>query len=143
MEHQKFLKQTIALALENTKQNGAQPFGSIVVRDGEVIATGVNQIAACNDPTAHAEIQAIRHACTKLGRPELAGCVLYASSRPCPLCVEAIGWANLDAVYYAADFEEAGAAGFEPSADWNRPFERLDMEGTQLKPFAEWGKVSR
>ncbi|WLV24842.1 nucleoside deaminase [Aciduricibacillus chroicocephali] len=141
MEHTKFLRQAIELALANTDESGAQPFGSVIVRDGEVIATGVNEIAAHNDPTAHAEIQAIRKACEKLEQPELSGCVLYASSRPCPLCVEAIGWANLDAVYYAASFEEAGEAGFEPSADWQRPFERIDMNGMQLEPFRKWDAV--
>ena len=141
MEHQKFLNRTIQLALDNTRDRQAQPFGSVVVKDGEVIAEGVNQIAACNDPTAHAEIQAIRKACETLGRPELDDCILYASSRPCPLCVEAIGWANLSAVYYAASFDEAGEAGFDPSADWQRPFERVDMKGAQLEPFEQWKKV--
>lgn len=138
MEHNKFLRQAIELAITNTDESGAQPFGSVIVKDGVVIATGVNEIAAHNDPTAHAEIQAIRQACEKLGEPELSGCVLYASSRPCPLCIEAIGWANLEAVYYAASFEEAGKAGFEPSANWQRPFERVDMEGIQTEPFRKW-----
>ena len=138
MNHNAYLKQTIELALENTEKHKAQPFGSMIVKNGEVIATGVNEIAVCNDPTAHAEIQAIRNACKKLGTSELEGCTMYASSRPCPLCVEAIGWANLDAVYYAASFEEAGKAGFEPSAAWAKPFERVDMEGMQLKPFKKW-----
>lgn len=141
MDHRRYLKQAIKLAIANTDESGAQPFGSVVVKDGEVIATGVNEIAAHNDPTAHAEIQAIRTACEKLGKPELAGCTLYASSRPCPLCVEAIGWADLDAVYYAASFDEAGRAGFEPSADWKKPFERVDMAGGQLEPFEKWMKI--
>ena len=143
LEQKNYLKQTIELALENTNKKKAQPFGSVIVKNGEVIATGVNEIAACNDPTAHAEIQAIRKACAKLGTPELAGCTMYASSRPCPLCVEAIGWANLDAVYYAASFEEAGEAGFEPSANWTNPFKRIDMEGDQLVPFEKWLEIKK
>lgn len=142
MNHHQYLERTIQLALENTRAHNAQPFGSLIVKDGKIIAEGVNEIAACHDPTAHAEIQAIRKACQILGSPELTGCILYASSRPCPLCVEAIGWANLDAVYYAADFDEAGAAGFAPSAEWERPFERIDMQGKQAEPFEEWKNIS-
>lgn len=142
MSHEIFLQQAIDLALENTKKLGAQPFGAVIVKEGEVIATGVNEITAHYDPTAHAEIQAVRSACKLLKTSDLTGYTLYASSRPCPLCVEAMGWANLAAVYYAASFEESGEVGFMPSANWNAPFERIDMQGEQLKPLNQWKNIS-
>lgn len=140
MSHETYLQQAIDLALQNTTEGGGQPFGAVIVKDGEVLATGVNEIAACYDPTAHAEIQAIRTACKKVKSSELPGCILYASSRPCPLCVEAIGWTNLKAVYYAATFDESGSFGFDPSADWDEPFERIEMHGEQMKPLEAWGR---
>ena len=84
MEDKDFMRQAIALAVENVK-NGGGPFGAVVVKNGEVVATGVNRVTPNNDPTAHAEVMAIRAACTKLGTFDLGGCVLYTSCEPCPM----------------------------------------------------------
>lgn len=141
MSHEKFLQQAIDLALENTEKYKMQPFGAVIVKDSKVIATGVNEIASCNDPTAHAEIQAIRKACKKLESPELPGCIMYASSQPCPLCMEAIGWAGMEGVYHAATFDDSRPGGFTPRADWDEPVVHIDMKGEQLKPVKAWMKL--
>jgi len=105
------MKLAIKLAAENVAADGG-PFAAVVVRDGHVIATGVNRVTATNDPTAHAEIVAIRKACDALGTFQLGGCDIYASCEPCPMCLSAIYWARASAVYYAATKEDAAAAGF-------------------------------
>lgn len=138
MTKREFLQQAIDLALENTQSGKGQPFGAVVVKDGKVIATGVNQIFSHHDPTAHAEIQAIRKACETLGSHILTDCEIYASSQPCPLCIEAISWTGLKAIYYAASFAEAAEVGFNPTAGGDIPSERVDMGGSQLKPFNLW-----
>ena len=92
-QDKRFIQMAIDLATENVR-NGGGPFGAIVVKDGEVIATGVNRVTANNDPTAHAEVQAIRAACAKTGNLELKGCVLYTSCEPCPMCLGAIYWSR-------------------------------------------------
>ena len=101
MGHEDFMRQAIALAVENVKNSGG-PFGAVIVKDGRVVATGVNRVTANNDPTAHAEISAIRSACTKLGTFDLSGCVLYTSCEPCPMCLSAIIWSNIKTVYYSS-----------------------------------------
>ena len=93
-QDKRFIQMAIDLATENVR-NGGGPFGAIVVKDGEVIATGVNRVTANNDPTAHAEVQAIRAACAKTGNFELKGCVLYTSCEPCPMCSGGIYWSNI------------------------------------------------
>ena len=93
MGHEDFMRQAIDLAVENIK-NGGGPFGAVIVKDGEVVATGANRVTANNDPTAHAEVSAIRAACTKLGTFDLSGCVIYTSCEPCPMCLGAIYWAQ-------------------------------------------------
>ena len=142
MSHEIYLQQAIDLAIHNTVEEKAQPFGAVIVKNGKVIATGVNEIAKCHDPTAHAEIQAIRAACAKLASPELKGCIMYASSQPCPLCMEAIAWADMEAVYHAATFAESAQVGFNPSADWQEYIERIDMGGSQLSPLHAWKKLN-
>ena len=107
-----FMRQAIQLAMDNIK-NGGGPFGAVIVKDGEVIATGVNRVTANNDPTAHAEVTAIRQACEKLGTFSLEGCDIYASCEPCPMCLGAIYWARLDHLYYGANKHDAAAAGFD------------------------------
>ena len=89
MEHKAFMRQAIALAVENVR-NGGGPFGAVIVKDGKVVATGVNRVTLDNDPTAHAEVSAIRAACTRLGTFNLEGCVIYTSCEPCPMCLGAI-----------------------------------------------------
>src|SRR5210317_2320075 len=101
-KHEKYMREAVNLALQNlNKQNGG-PFGAIVVRDGEVIATGVNTVTTDNDPTAHAEINAIRKACSVLKTHQLDDCVLYSSCEPCPMCLSAIYWARPKKIYFGA-----------------------------------------
>src|SRR5436305_11255840 len=107
-----FMKQAIELALENVRHEGG-PFAALVVKDGIVIATGANQVTRCNDPTAHAEIVAIREACRVLGDFQLTGCDVYTSCEPCPMCLGALYWARPDRVVYAASRFEAAEAGFD------------------------------
>lgn len=106
------MREAIRLSLESVEAGGG-PFGAVVVRGGEIIARGQNQVTLVNDPTAHAEIVAIRKACRVLKSFSLAGCELYASCEPCPMCLGAILWARLDRVVFGATREDAGAAGFD------------------------------
>src|SRR5688500_15539121 len=96
------LRRAIDIASESARSLAGGPFGAVVARDGEIIAEGSNRVTAANDPTAHAEVVAIRLACARLGSFQLDGCVLYASCEPCPMCLGAIYWARLDRIYYAA-----------------------------------------
>jgi guanine deaminase len=107
-----FMRQAIALALENIR-NGGGPFAAIVVKNGTVVATGANRVTTTNDPTAHAEIVAIREACRKLESFQLADCELYTTCEPCPMCLGAIYWARPAGVYYASTASDAAAAGFD------------------------------
>ena len=110
--NKQFMRQAIQLAIDNIKNSGG-PFGAVIVKDGKVIATGVNRVTANNDPTAHAEITAIRQACEKLGTFSLEGCDIYSSCEPCPMCLGAIYWAHLNHLYYGANKHDAAAAGFD------------------------------
>ncbi len=103
-------------ALNGVLSNDGGPFGAVIVKDGVVIATGHNMVTSTNDPTAHAEIVAIRQACKKLGTFSLKGCTLYSSSEPCPMCFASIHWARLDRVVYANTKEEASKIGFDDMA---------------------------
>jgi guanine deaminase len=111
--HETHLRLAIELALRGPEEDRGGPFGAVVVRDGHVVATGVNEVTSLNDPTAHAEIQAVRAACRVLGTFQLTGCDVYASCEPCPMCLGALYWARPRAVYYAATHAEAAAAGFD------------------------------
>jgi guanine deaminase len=108
-----FMQRAIDLALENVRSGRGGPFGAVIVKNGEVIAESANCVTAANDPTAHAEIAAIREACKKLGSFQLDGCELYASCEPCPMCLGAIYWARPAAVYYGASAGDAAAAQFD------------------------------
>lgn len=105
------MRMAIRLALENIN-NGGGPFGAVIVKDGEVVATGVNRVTAHHDPTAHAEVQAIREACRKMGTFSLEGCSIYTSCEPCPMCLGAIYWARLSRVFCGCTKVDAGEAGF-------------------------------
>jgi len=135
------------LATENARSGRGGPFGAVVVKDGVVIAEGTNLVTATNDPTAHAEIVAIRAACRALGAFQLGGCTVYASCEPCPMCLGALYWARPAAVWYAASRADAAAAGFDdalvyaevaaPPAARRIPFHRaLEVEGRA--PFDAW-----
>lgn len=110
-----FMQQAIQLATENVVHGRGGPFGAVVVRDGKVIATGANQVTATNDPTAHAEVVAIRNACQALGTFQLEGCDIYTSCEPCPMCLAALYWSRCRAIYYGNDAADAARAGFDDS----------------------------
>jgi len=112
-EDKKFIQQTIALAAENVRTGKGGPFAALVVKNGEVIAAGTNLVTANNDPTAHAEITAIRNACRQLGSFQLEDCILYSSCEPCPMCLGAIYWARPKRLVFAADKQQAADAGFD------------------------------
>ena len=105
-DHEAFLRQAIELARDNVREAGGRPFGAVLVRDGAVLATGVNHIDATGDPTTHAEIEAVRAACRTQGTPLLPGSVMYASGFPCPMCMSAMHQARVEAVYYAYSNED-------------------------------------
>ena len=108
-----FLLRAIELAVQNVEERRGGPFGALIVRDGTIIAEGTNLVTASLDPTAHAEVVAIRKACAALQTFELTGCVVYTSCEPCPMCLAAIYWARAEKVYFAAGREDAAAAGFD------------------------------
>jgi guanine deaminase len=110
-----FMRKAIALATENVVSGCGGPFGAVVVRDGEIVATGVNLVTSTNDPTAHAEVVAIRAACKSLGDFQLTGCVVYTSCEPCPMCLSALYWSRCDAIFYGNSAADAAAAGFDDS----------------------------
>ncbi len=112
----KFMAETIALAREGMNDNLGGPFGALVVRNGEIIGRGCNAVLALCDPTAHAEIQAIRMACRRLNNFHLEGCTLYCSCEPCPMCLAAAYWARLESIYFAATREDAASIGFADAA---------------------------
>ena len=114
MGNKEFMREAIRLSIENVK-NGGGPFGAVIVKDGRIIATGTNRVTANNDPTAHAEVSAIREACLKLDTFDLSGCEIYTSCEPCPMCLGAIYWAHLDRIYYGNDKADAAAIGFDDS----------------------------
>lgn len=140
------MQKAIQLAAENVRRGGG-PFAALVVKDGEIIATGTNVVTSANDPTAHAEIEAIRRACATLGRFDLSGCEIYSTCEPCPMCLGAIHWARPAHVYFAALCEDAARAGFadktikeqmcSPHDNQQIPLERLSHKDALL-PFRVW-----
>src|ERR1700691_5806618 len=108
-----FLRRTIVLAIQNVDSGGGGPFAAVIVRGGKIVGEGVNTVTAGNDPTAHGEVNAIRAACKALGTFTLAGCELYTSCEPCPMCLAASYWARLDAIFYGASAADAARSGFD------------------------------
>jgi len=111
-KHAEFMRLAIALSAKNVTENIGGPFGAVVVKDGEVVAASGNKVTSTNDPTAHAEVSAIRLACDKLNTFDLSGCVIYTSCEPCPMCLGAIYWAKIDTIYYANTKVDAENIGF-------------------------------
>lgn len=150
MEHKDFMRQAIALAVENVAAGGG-PFGAVIVKNGEVVSTGVNRVTSNNDPTAHAEVNAIRAACAKLGTFDLGGCVLYTSCEPCPMCLGAIYWAHIDKIFYGANQHDAASVGFDDSFIYrelelepskrHKPVENI-LPDEALAPFNAWREKS-
>ena len=142
-----FMRQAIALATENVSSGRGGPFGAVIVRDGAVVATGVNQVTVNNDPTAHAEVVAIRNACAELKVFSLEGCEMYTSCEPCPMCLGAIYWARLDRVYYANTRADAAKIGFDDDhiyREFDKPIDGRAVPFIQLSSeearqiFQEW-----
>jgi guanine deaminase len=146
-----FMLEAIRQATENVRAGRGGPFAALVVKDGRIIASGVNSVTSTNDPTAHAEVAAIREACRALGTFQLTGCEIYTSCEPCPMCLGAIYWARPDRVFYAATAGDAAAAGFDDSfiyeelkrahAERRIPLEQI-MREAGLEPFREWNQKS-
>jgi tRNA(Arg) A34 adenosine deaminase TadA len=144
---EKFMRMVLELAIDNVKSGNGGPFAAIVVKGDEVIATGVNQVTTMNDPTAHAEVSAIRAACAKLDSFQLAGCEVYTSCEPCPMCLGALYWARPDHIYFAASRDDAAASGFDDSFIYEevvQEFSKRNIATSRLlpeeanRPFDVW-----
>jgi guanine deaminase len=136
-----FMQQAIALAVENVTSGRGGPFGAVIVKDGKVIATGANQVTATNDPTAHAEVTAIRNACTSLAAFQLEGCDIYTSCEPCPMCLAAIYWARCRTIYYGCTAADAAKAGFDDAylyEEMKKPLGERTLPGVNLLPEEAW-----
>lgn len=131
----KFMREAIRLSIDNVESGAGGPFGAVVVKDGEIIGRGANQVTASNDPTAHAEVVAIREACRHLDSFQLQGCEIYCSCEPCPMCLGAIYWARPDKIYYANTKEDAAAINFDDQhiyEELDRPLEIRKLPAIQL-----------
>ena len=144
-----FLREAFRLAREGMADGRGGPFGAVVVRDGEIVARGANRVVRGRDPTAHAEVTAIRRACEALGTHVLDGCTLYSSCEPCPMCLAAIYWSRIERVVYAATHADASAAGFDDSVIYEqiaRPPEARSLPMEQrlrdeaVGVFEDWGR---
>jgi len=144
-----FMQMAIDLATENASSQGGGPFGAVIVKDGEIISSSGNSVTPDKDPTAHAEVNAIRMACKKLDTFDLSGCILYTSCEPCPMCLSAAYWAKIDKIYYAANRNDAAKVGFSDAfiydqltvaiEDRTLPSYRI-LEDKGLEPFNLWLK---
>ncbi|MFL5144679.1 MAG: nucleoside deaminase [Microvirga sp.] len=148
-EDRRHLLRAVALAREHMEAGEGGPFGAVIVRHGQVLAEGWNQVTSSNDPTAHAEVVAIRRACRAVDTFALEGAVLYASCEPCPMCLAAAYWARLSGVVYASTRDEAAAAGFDDAFIYDEmpkppdrrlmPMQHAPVEEARAA-FAEWMK---
>lgn len=146
-----FMARAIQLSIDGVHSGRGGPFGAVIVRDGKIVAEGVNQVTSTNDPTAHAEVLAIRKACESLGSFELRDCELYTSCEPCPMCLGAIYWARVSRIYFANTAEDAAKIGFDDSFIYDelkqRPFLRRIpaiqiMREEALEGFRVWADKS-
>ncbi len=132
MTNEELMREAIRLSVENVN-NGGGPFGAVIARDGEIVATGVNRVTANCDPTAHAEVSAIREATKRLGTFDLSGCEIFSSCEPCPMCLGAIYWAHLDRLYYGNNKTDAKDIGFDDSFIYEEL--ALDKSQRRLKSY--------
>ena len=147
MTHEYFMEKAVELSLENMRAGKGGPFGAIIVRQGKIVGTGANHVTSDNDPTAHAEMVAIRDACKNLGTFQLDDCEIYTSCEPCPMCLAAIYWARPKAIYYANTRKDAADIGFDDDflyeelkknlEERSLPIHQLDKSNA-LKVFDEW-----
>jgi tRNA(Arg) A34 adenosine deaminase TadA len=147
-----FMREAIRLSVENVKSGNGGPFGTIIVKDGTIIGRGVNRVTSTNDPTAHAEVVAIREACKALNSFQLDGCEIYTSCEPCPMCLGAIYWARPSRVFYANTKSDAAAVGFDDSFIYDElphPPKERRISMTQLlreeamEAFEAWRKSEK
>ncbi|MDY6801284.1 MAG: nucleoside deaminase [Bacteroidota bacterium] len=134
MNNEDFMREAVKLSINNINEGGG-PFGAVIVKDGEIIAKGANRVTANNDPTAHAEINAIREATKKLGTFDLSGCQIYSSCEPCPMCLGAIYWARLDKIYFANTKTDARDIDFDDSfiyEELEKPIEKRTIPTKQI-----------
>lgn len=134
--HEAYMRQAIALSVHNVAEGGG-PFGAVIVKDGEVVATGVNRVTDSCDPTAHAEVTAIRNACKRLGTFDLSGCTIYTSCEPCPMCLGAIYWSRIGRMYYGNTKKDADDIHFGDKfiyEEIDRPISERQLKSTQLLP---------
>lgn len=148
-QDKEFLQMAIQLAVENLKSGNGGPFGAVIVKDGKLLATGTNTVTTSNDPTMHAEIAAIRNACTKLNTFQLDGCTIYSSCEPCPMCLGAIYWARPVRLVFAASKDDAAEVGFDDSFIYKEivlDYDKRSIATEQMLneegkiPFTEWKK---
>ncbi len=137
MQHEHWIREAVKLGRSGMQQSGGGPFGAVVVAHGKIIGRGWNQVTTQLDPTAHAEVTAIRDACRSLQRFELRGCDLYTSCEPCPMCLAAIYWARLDRIFYGCTREDAASAGFDDEFIYGQI--PLDSSARSL-PMAQVGR---
>ena len=145
-QDKEFMREAIRLADESVKRGGG-PFGAVIVKNGEIIASSSNSVTIDNDPTAHAEVNTIRMACKKLGTFDLSGCVIYTSCEPCPMCLGAIYWSHLSAVFYGNDRKDAAQIDFDDDfiyMEMDKPLNKRSIPFTPLlkreakKSFKLW-----
>lgn len=149
MTPEQLMRRAILLSLEKMKENQGGPFGAVIAKGGEIVAEGWNRVLSSKDPTAHAEVMAIREASERLGTFDLSGMDIYASCEPCPMCMAAIYWARLDRVYYANTRSDAGAIGFDdehlyhelamPIRSRSLPMKRI-LQDEAIRVFGDWEK---
>ncbi len=148
VQHQQYMRRAIELSRTNVAKGTGGPFGAVIVKGGEVIGEGANQVTARNDPTAHAEVEAIRAACAHIGNFDLSGAVIYTSCEPCPMCLAAIYWARLERIYFANTKVDAAAINFDDDFIY-REFAKVPAARTipmtqllrdeAVQAFKEWG----
>jgi guanine deaminase len=137
MQHEDWMQEAIDLSIAGVTKGEGGPFGAIVVKDGKIVGRGNNKVTTSNDPTAHAEVVAIRDACANLGTFQLQGCVVYTSCEPCPMCLGAIYWARPDRVYFACTKADAAASGFDDQFIYDEIEKGF---GDRKIPFAQVGQ---
>ena len=146
MNNEQLMRRAIALSIESVNSGGG-PFGAVIARNGEIVAEGSNNVTSHHDPTAHAEVSAIREACRKLETFDLSGCDIYTSCEPCPMCLGAIYWAHIDKIYYANDRRDAADIGFDDDFIYQeialKPTERTKpseilLREEAIEAFRQW-----
>ena len=147
-DHKEFMRMAIALSIQNVTESIGGPFGAVIVKDGKFVAGSANKVTSTNDPTAHAEVSAIRLACQKLNTFDLIGCVIYTSCEPCPMCLGAIYWSRIETIYFANTKVDAENIGFSDKfiyEELEKPMDKRSLPVVQMmrdeamQAFKLWG----